>query len=74
MDEHEYIPSGDMMEIRCAHHWLIEPPQGPTSIGTCKICGETSEFENQYSPAHAQSTRNKQEHDTGDLVAGRQRR
>ena len=74
MDEHEYIPNGDMPEIKCAHHWLIEPPQGPTSIGVCKICGEKREFENQYSPAHAQPIRNKQELDTGDLVAGRRRR
>lgn len=30
----------------CAHHWNIESPSGPTSIGTCKVCGETREFRN----------------------------
>ncbi len=24
----------------CVHHWLIEPPNGETSSGTCKLCGE----------------------------------
>jgi hypothetical protein len=30
----------------CAHHWLIESPNGPTSRGTCKVCGELREFKN----------------------------
>ena len=24
----------------CVHHWLIEAPNGNTSSGTCKLCGE----------------------------------
>ena len=28
------------------HHWLIESPNGPTSIGTCKVCGTVREFKN----------------------------
>ena len=27
------------------HHWLIEAPNGPFSVGTC-ACGETREFRN----------------------------
>ena len=28
------------------HHWIIDQPNGPTSIGTCKSCGLTQEFKN----------------------------
>lgn len=28
------------------HHWAIESPNGPTSFGTCKRCGEHREFKN----------------------------
>lgn len=28
------------------HHWLIESPNGPTSVGTCKVCGVIREFKN----------------------------
>jgi hypothetical protein len=30
----------------CRHHWLIEPPNGPTSKGVCKLCGEVKFFDN----------------------------
>jgi hypothetical protein len=30
----------------CRHHWLIEAPQGSTSKGICKVCGENREFRN----------------------------
>jgi hypothetical protein len=30
----------------CRHHWLIEAPQGSTSKGICKVCGEHREFRN----------------------------
>lgn len=33
-------------EPRCRHHWLIESPQGPTSMGICKLCGARKEFSN----------------------------
>ncbi|MDE2837333.1 MAG: hypothetical protein OXL97_07480 [Chloroflexota bacterium] len=33
-------------EPGCAHHWAIESPNGPTSYGICKRCGETREFRN----------------------------
>lgn len=28
------------------HHWLIESPNGPTSRGTCQVCGVIREFKN----------------------------
>ncbi len=33
----------------CQHHWLIEPPTGPTSDGVCRLCGEKRAFENSQS-------------------------
>lgn len=30
----------------CCHHWMIESPNGPTSVGTCRACGEVREFKN----------------------------
>lgn len=30
----------------CVHLWSIEPPNGPTSLGTCTDCGATKEFHN----------------------------
>ncbi|MBI2327485.1 hypothetical protein HYU92_04150 [Candidatus Curtissbacteria bacterium] len=30
----------------CQHYWLIEPPQGPTSPGVCKHCGDSKTFLN----------------------------
>lgn len=36
----------------CRHHWLIAAPEGPTSPGRCKLCGETREFAN-YGPVDA---------------------
>ncbi len=30
----------------CIHTWSIEPPNGPTSLGTCGDCGATKEFRN----------------------------
>ena len=29
-------------------HWVIEPPNGPTSIGKCKKCGTEREFRNSF--------------------------
>lgn len=36
----------EQAESDCKHHWVIESPNGPTSIGKCKICGDSSEFRN----------------------------
>ena len=28
------------------HFWMIDQPNGPTSVGVCKLCGEKQEFRN----------------------------
>lgn len=30
----------------CCHHWVIETPNGPTSSGVCKFCGDERTFVN----------------------------
>lgn len=30
----------------CVHYWIIEPPEGATSMGKCKYCKERREFIN----------------------------
>jgi len=32
----------------CHHFWVIEVANGPSSLGTCKYCGETNEFFNAF--------------------------
>ncbi len=34
------------LESDCTHHWVLGRPNGPTSEGVCKICGDRSEFPN----------------------------
>ena len=31
---------------RCAHYWIIEPANGPVSMGECQVCHEVKEFKN----------------------------
>ncbi len=37
-----YCDSGQTI----AHNWLINPAEGPTSTGVCKLCGVTKEHTN----------------------------
>ena len=37
------IQSGLPVAI-CRHHWVIQPADGPVSIGSCQVCGESREF------------------------------
>ena len=30
----------------CTHHWVIDMPNGPTSVGVCRGCGKHGEFKN----------------------------
>ena len=30
----------------CKHHWIIDSPTGPVSLGACRQCGEVREFKN----------------------------
>ena len=34
--------------IVCRHYWLIEAPEGPTSLGVCRYCGQERTFENRF--------------------------
>lgn len=36
----------DKKRSECTHHWVIEPPNGPKSLGTCKDCDATKFFPN----------------------------
>jgi hypothetical protein len=33
-------------EQTCAHHWMIEAPEGTISSGRCRRCGAVAEFQN----------------------------
>ena len=35
-----------MHSSECNHHWVIDPPNGPTSSGHCKLCGQARKFPN----------------------------
>ena len=35
-------------QIQCVHHWVIESPKFPTSVGTYKHCGMVREFINSW--------------------------
>lgn len=37
---------GEPSEPVCRHHWRIESPNGATSFGRCKVCGQEREFNN----------------------------
>ena len=34
------------LRSECAHHWVIEPAEGPFSEGACQKCGEVKTFTN----------------------------
>jgi len=42
----ETAPEKRTSHAGCSHHWVIESPSGPTSIGICKYCGTVKEFNN----------------------------
>ena len=33
---------------QCVHHWIIDSPNGYTSLGVCKHCGAIAEFSNEF--------------------------
>ena len=46
----------------CAHHWVIEPSNGPLSDGVCQRCGESRDFSNSLdSPTWPRSQRSKEQ-------------
>ena len=40
------IDSPEQEVATCRHHWVIAAPEGATSMGHCKVCGEVREFRN----------------------------
>ena len=41
----ELTPTASAID-ECAHHWMIETPNGETSEGHCKRCGQSKAFLN----------------------------
>jgi len=39
-------PEEHQDENECRHYWLIDSPNGATSQGICKFCGEEKDFYN----------------------------
>ena len=35
-------------EKDCQHHWVIDPAEGATSNGRCRLCGTSKSFFNVY--------------------------
>ncbi len=46
----------------CRHYWVIESPEGPTSRGVCKFCGQGKEFYNSWSGLGSTWTRSTSPH------------
>lgn len=40
------VISQDTAAPQCCHHWVIEPADGPISLGVCRKCSESREFRN----------------------------
>jgi hypothetical protein len=51
----------------CKHHWIIEAPEGPTSKGHCRLCGQHKIFENIIEEL-VPNKENKDKANVGDLV------
>ena len=39
-------PEATQKRSACLHHWVIDPPKGRVSKGTCRSCGEERDFLN----------------------------
>ena len=40
------VSTTEPQQDQCCHHWMIEPANGPVSLGSCLNCGEDREFKN----------------------------
>ena len=40
------------MTTACVHHWIVEPPAGPTSRGRCSKCWSSRDFKNWDAPRY----------------------
>ena len=46
LEEPASEPEEEQYSLRCPHHWIIEPANGPLSRGVCQKCWEVREFTN----------------------------
>jgi hypothetical protein len=46
--EKEKIPEKSKKEQTCHHFWVVDVANGPSSVGTCKYCGEKKSFLNAF--------------------------
>lgn len=42
----EIVMQGKFQNASCRHYWVIESPDGKTSVGYCKLCHQSREFYN----------------------------
>ena len=40
------VAQSDVSSDECAHHWMIETPNGESSQASCKHCGKIRDFLN----------------------------
>jgi hypothetical protein len=40
------VPTAPQAPADHYHRWRIEEPNGPVSVGVCKVCGATKSFKN----------------------------
>ena len=40
------IAAEEVNTLKCAHYWIIEPANGPVSLGVCQVCQEVRAFKN----------------------------
>ena len=46
-DQHELFALEETQERSgCQHYWVLAPPEGPVSTGSCRSCGEERDFPN----------------------------
>lgn len=38
----------ELKKKQCTHHWIIDFPDGPVSVGRCKYCGKVRRFYNYF--------------------------
>ncbi len=45
-DQREVAVEATQEQSACLHHWVVDPPAGRVSKGTCRSCGEERDFAN----------------------------
>ena len=45
VNRQETAPEEPKNKDKCCHYWIIEPADGPTSRGICRLCGAEKEFD-----------------------------